>query len=254
MDYDRPILTPRKVLLLRGVKPDECHLDAAVLCFRGREACGLLSNTFAAERREGFRLYGTEPHLAVSGKKQIAIVPTVIWGGPVTAILLEELGVLGVRTVIGFGAAGSLVSPDHMGGLLIAEAALCRDGTSREYADTEVAYPDPDLLRLAVKLAQAEGVSPLVGTINTTDALYRETPARLTQWRNWGAEFVNLETGPFYAVASFLGMQAVYLGLVTDYVAERGEWQHGYWNRENVTDPIIMRVVRGLVEHSEKAR
>lgn len=252
MNSDRPILTPQRVLSLRGVDVDDCHFDTAVLCFRGPEACGLPLAAFGAQRRQGFRLYGTEPYTARVGAEQLVIVPSVIWGGPVTAILLEELAVLGVGTTIGFGAAGSLVSPHHVGGLLIAEAALCRDGTSREYTEMDVAYPDTDLLRLAQVLSEAEGVCPILGTINTTDALYRETPTRVTKWRTSGAEFVNLETGPFYAVASFLGIRAVYLGLVTDYVAADGEWQHGYWNGENFTDPVIVRVIRGLVEHGRK--
>ena len=289
MNQDRPILTPQMVISLRGINPEECHFDVAVLCFRGREGSDLLSSAFEVERREGFYLYGSEPYVSRlrnasvgrqssgldadgstelaeafrplrasnrdllcagrRGEKQLVILPTVIWGGPVTAILLEELAVLGVKTAIGFGAAGSLVSPDHIGGLLIAKAALCRDGASREYTDAELAYPDPELLRLAVELSEAEGTSPILGTVHTTDALYRETPAKLRQWRGWGAEFVNLETGPFYAVASSLEMRAVYLGLVTDYVAEDREWQHGYWSRENPTDPLIVRVIRGLVEH-----
>ena len=252
MNQGTPILTPQMVLSLRGVNPEKCRFDVAVLAFRGREGSDLLSNAFEVERREGFYLYGSEPYVGRVAEKQLVILPTVICGGPVTAILLEELAVLGVKTAIGFGAAGSLVSPDHIGGLLIAKAALCRDGASREYTDAELAYPDLELLRLAVELSEAEGTHPILGTVHTTDALYRETPAKLRRWRNWGAEFVNLETGPFYAVASFLGMRVVYLGLVTDYVAEDREWQHGYWSRENPTDPVIVRVIRGLVEHEEE--
>jgi len=253
MNHSRPILTPQTVLSLRGVNADECHFDTAVLCFRGPEASDLLLDAFQVQKQEGLYLYGTQPHGGEVGEKHLLILPTLIWGGPMMGILLEELAVLGIKTAIGFGAAGSLVSPDHMGGLLITKAALCLDGASREYADAELAYPDPDLLRLAVKLSEAQAVSPILSTINTTDALYRETPGKIAQWRNLGAEFVNLETGPFYAVASFLEMRAVYLGLVTDYVAEDREWQHGYWNRENRTDPVIVRVIRGLVEHRGKS-
>jgi len=240
------------VLSLRGLNPQEWDFDTAVLCFRGREGSDLLAKAFDVERPAGFHLYGSEPYVGERADERLLIIPTVIWGGPVTAILLEELAVLGVRTAIGFGAAGSLVSADHIGALLIAEAALCRDGASREYTDAEVAYPHPELLRLAAELSETAGVRPIMGTVHTTDGLYRETPAKLAQWREWGAEFVNLETGPFYAVASFLGMRAVYLGLVTDYVAKEREWQHGYWSRENPTDPLIVQVIRGLVERERE--
>lgn len=249
---DKPVLTPRMVLSLRGIDPEEWDFDTALLCFRGAEGCELLSTAFDAEARKGLYLYGSEPWVARGVNGQLVIVPSVLWGGPVTAILLEELAVLGVTTVIGFGAAGSLVSVAHVGGLLIAEAALCRDGASREYTDAQEAYPDPELLQLAVGLSRAEGVTPVLGTVHTTDALYRETPARLAQWQGWGAEFVNLETGPFYAVASSLGMRAVYLALVTDYVAGDRNWDHGYWGRDNPTDPVIVKVIRRLVDHVQE--
>ena len=183
------------------------------------------------------------------GTNQLVIVPNVVWGGPVTAILLEELAALGVTMAIGLGAAGSLVSSENIGQFLIAQSALCRDGTSRDYTDAERAYPDPDLPRLAVEFSERRGVSPTLGTVHTTDAPYRETPLRLSYWGGWGAEFVNLETGPFYAVASHLEMRSVYLGLVTDYVTSNGEWEDGHWGRQNRTDPLIVQITDDLVEH-----
>jgi uridine phosphorylase len=250
---DEPVLTPQRVLALRGVDPLGHQLDVAVLCFRGSEGSDLLSEHFEARQQEGLHLYGSQSYTVQRGTNQVVIVPNVIWGGPVTAILLEELAALGVTMTIGFGAAGSLVSPQHVGGLLIARAALCRDGTSHDYTGAETAYPDPDLLRLAVEFSERRGISPTMGTIHTTDALYRETPSRLSQWRSWGADFVNLEAGPFYAVASHLRMRAVYLGLVTDYVASSGKWEDGYWGRENRMDPVIVQVIGDLVEHERES-
>jgi uridine phosphorylase len=249
---DKPILTPEKVLSLRGVRPESFRFDTAVLCFRGSRACDLLCRSFEADRQDGLYLYGTQPYIGGT-EAQLLIVPNVIYGGPVTAALLEELALFGVETVIGFGAAGSLVSSHHVGGLLIAHAALCRDGTSREYTDDEMSYPDPGLVRLATELVEHRGVSPLLGTVHTTDALYRETPAKVRQWRRWGAEFVNLEAGPFFAVASHLGMRSLYLGLVTDYVAADRDWEHGFWNRENRTDPTIVEVIGELIERQRTA-
>ena len=55
-----------------------------------------------------------------------------------------------------------------------------------------------------------------------------------------------------FLVASLLGMRAVYLGLVTDYVAEDREWDHGVWAQENSTDPVIVQVIRGLIAHERE--
>ena len=110
---DKPVLTPEKVLFLRGVRLESYHFDIAVLCFRGSGTCDLVCESFEAERRDGLYLYGTQPYIGRTGEAQLVVVPNVVWGGPVTAAFLEELAAFGVETVIGFGAAGSLVSSHH---------------------------------------------------------------------------------------------------------------------------------------------
>jgi uridine phosphorylase len=169
----------------------------------------------------------------------------------VTAILLEELACFGLQTAIGFGAAGSLISSQHINEILVADRAVCSDGTSQEYTGEPYVGPDPELLRLTTALAAQEGASPIVGTVHTTDALYQEWPARIRQWREAGASFVNLETSPFYTVAATLGIRAAYLGLVTDYVGGSRGWQHGVWSRPNTTDALILKLIQRLVQAIE---
>lgn len=245
---DDPILTPKRVLALRGVDITAVHFDLAVFCFRGWTASRMMIEALGASEVEGPLLYGSRCYRATIGDLEVAVLPHVIWGGPVTAILLEELACLGVTTAIGFGAAGSLVSDAHIGQMFIAERALVRDGTSREYTDDPWTGPDPELLASAERLSAEEGASPLRGTVWTTDALYLERPSKVRRWREQGADFVCLEATPFYAVAAALGMGAIYLGLVTDYVSKEQGWQDGFWGRENTTDPAIVRVVRRLIE------
>ncbi len=206
---DSPVLTPEQVLRLRGVNPDDFHFDVAILCFRGQTASRKALDAFSVTRIEPNILYGSEAYAGRVGDKQIIILPQVVWGGPVTAILLEELACLGVQAAVGFGAAGSLVSPQHIGRMLVADQAVCSDGTSQQYTDEPYVGPASELLRLTVAFASQEGATPIVGTVHTTDALYQERPARIQQWREGGATFVNLETSPFYTVATHLGIRAV---------------------------------------------
>ncbi len=245
---DDPIVTPQHTLALRGVDARATRFDLAVFCFRGLWASNLLIEALAVSKVEQPLLYGTRCSSGAIAGLHVAVLPFVVWGGPVTAILLEELACLGVNTAIGFGAAGSLVSAAHIGRVLLAERAAACDGTSREYTNEPWVAPDLELLALAEQLAVEEGVSPLRGAVWTTDALYQERPSRVSRWRAEGADVVNLETGPFYAVAATLGIRAVYLGLVTDYVSEEQGWQDNLWGRENTTDLEIIRVVRRLVD------
>jgi uridine phosphorylase len=245
---DSPVLTPGQVLQLRGVDADDFRVDAAILCFRGPGASQVMLEAFPVSPIEARILYGSSAHAGLLGDARIIILPQVVWGGPVTAILLEELACLGVQVAVGFGAAGSLESPKHIGSLLVADRALCSDGTSGAYTDVPSMGPDSDLLRLTLTTASASGLAPLTGTIHTTDALYQERPSRVQRWREAGASFVNLETAPFYAVAAYRGVRAVYLALVTDYVGEPRRWQHGFWGQENTTDPQIVRLIRQILE------
>jgi len=248
---DSPVLTPEQVLRLRGVNPDDFHFDVAILCFRGRTASRKVLDAFPVTCIEPNILYGSKAYAGHVGDKQIVILPQVAWGGPVTAILLEELACFGVQTAIGFGAAGSLVSSQHVGKMLVADQAICSDGTSRQYTNEPYVSPASELLRLTVAFASREGATPIIGTVHTTDALYQEWPARIRQWREAGASFVNLETSPFYTVAAYRGIRAVYVGLVTDYVGDPKGWQHGLWSQPNTTDALIVRLIQQLVQAVE---
>jgi uridine phosphorylase len=246
-----PVLTPEQVLELRGVNLDDFHFDVAILCFRGRTASQRVLDAFPVTRIEPRILYGSEAYAGRVSDRQVVVLPEVIWGGPVTAILLEELACFGVQAAIGFGAAGSLVSPRHIGEMLVADRALCSDGTSRQYTDEPYVNPASELLSLTAELAIQEKAAPIAGTVHTTDALYQEWPGRIQQWREAGASFVNLETSPFYTVAAYLGIRAVYLGLVTDYVGDSKGWQHGLWSQPKTSDALIVKLIQQLVQAVE---
>jgi len=248
---DRPVLTPEQVLELRGVNPADFRFDVAILCFRGQTASRKALDAFPVTRIEPNILYDSKAYAGRTGDTEVVILLQVIWGGPVTAILLEELAWFGVQAAIGFGAAGSLVSSQHIGKMLVADRALCSDGTSRQYTDEPYVSPASELLSLTAELAIQDKATPITGTVHTTDALYQERPGRIQQWREAGASFVNLETSPFYTVAAYLGIRAMYLGLVTDYVGAPKSWQHGLWSQPNTTDALIVRIIQRLVQAIE---
>jgi uridine phosphorylase len=257
---DEPILTPHRTLALRAVDTSTVRFDLAVLCFRGPLKSRLVIEALGANRVDGPLFYGTQCYQAMREELSVAVLPEVIYGGPVTAILLEELACLGVSVAIGLGAAGSLVTGTHIGQMFIAERAAVQDGTSRAYigrfaqeqtdgSGSDVwAGPDPQLLALSRRVAAQESTDLLLGAVWTTDALYQERPSQVARWREAGADLVNLECGPFYAVARAVGIRAIYLGLVTDFVSAEQGWRDGYWGRRNATDPVISRIARIITD------
>jgi purine-nucleoside phosphorylase len=172
----------------------------------------------------------------------VLIIPELIWGGPVTAILIEELFALGVRRIVGFGAAGSINPEVRPGDIFIAQQALCLDGTSKEYTDE--AYIIPDLSPFKYNRDHRNTLEASFLTGLTTDSLYRETPRKVKRWRELGADFINLEVSPFYVVSMVLGIPAIYMGLITDFVGE--PWESTYWNIDNEVDVQIIESIKEL--------
>lgn len=158
----------------------------------------------------------------------IGIVTRCVWGGPQTAILVEELATLGVRTIVGYGAAGSLVPNLHQGAFVVAESALPTDGTTLSYSVDTPLTPDPDLLQSAIEAGETAGRSLHAVTAATIDALYQETPDLVENLRRQGGQIVQMECSTLYAVSKACGVRSVWLGYITDSLAGE-KWQD--WNQ-----------------------
>jgi uridine phosphorylase len=238
---EQPIVTPKEVLEKRGIKAKDCfNTDIAILCLRGKTASDKLIENFGGEPIQKKILY--HPVLFKSSRDNVLIVPELIWGGPVTAIMIEELYTLGIRKLIGFGAAGSINQNIQPGDMFVAEKVTCIDGTSKEYTNKKESEPNPNLLDLCRNMDKKSDFRFLNGL--TTDALYRETPKKIKYWNSLGADFINMDASPFYVVSKMLGIKAIYLGLITDFVGKK--WNNSYWSTPNNTDLKIIDYIHRL--------
>ena len=104
-------------------------------------------------------------------------------GGPSAAIVLEELCDLGLRRAIRVGTCGALDGDLALGDLVIADAALACDGTSRALGAGERVAADPGLV---AALRAAAGAGARVGTVATSDLFYERDPARARAWADGG--------------------------------------------------------------------
>ena len=67
-----------------------------------------------------------------AGRERVLVMSTGI-GGPSTAIAVEELAGLGVRTMIRVGTCGAITPKLDVGSVVIADAAVRMEGTSWQY-------------------------------------------------------------------------------------------------------------------------
>ena len=141
-----------------------------------------------------------------------------VLSGPWVAMALEELKVLGLKYAIGIGAYGSFSEKLQIDDLVLADNAVVSDGTSKEYTNDQYVAPSARLLDLTEKIFHSEKQGFKKACAWTTDALYRESVAKMKEWMKRGAECVNLETGTFYAVSKELGVEAIYFGFILDLI------------------------------------
>ncbi len=151
-------------------------------------------------------------------------------GSPLAVMAYERLIASGCQEIILLGLAGSLSPAFRIGQALLVQKAIAYEGTSSHYFPGQRVFsPSPDLAsRIETKLRQ-QGLSFKKGIIITTDAPYRETRSWILEAKKQGAAAVDMETSALLAVASFYGLRASALILISDELFNF-RWRPGFSN------------------------
>jgi uridine phosphorylase len=203
------------------IEPTE-HIDPtdiprrAVLCFFQDVIARAVEEFDGREIDEVRSEIGLVPvyELSLDGSRLALVHPGV--GAPLAAAFLEELIARGVSGVIACGGAGILVPDVALGHVIVPTSAVRDEGTSYHYlpASREVA-PSADAVGAIVETLRRHDVPYVEGKTWTTDALYRETRAKLERRVEEGCLTVEMEAAAFFAVARFRGIsfgQLLYAG------------------------------------------
>ena len=157
--------------------------------------------------------------------ENVLVISTGI-GGPSTAICVEELKLLGVENLIRIGTSGGMQLDVDAGDLVIAQAAIRQEGTSKEYVPVE--FPAVANFELTQALKQAADELEFknhIGIVQCKDSFYgQHSPERmpvsyelLNNWEAWiraGTLCSEMETSALYTVSSTLGLKAAAILLV----------------------------------------
>lgn len=123
-------------------------------------------------------------------------------GGSSVAIAVEELKKIGVDTMMRIGSAGALQEDIKLGDLVICEAAIRDEGTSKAYVD--VTYPavgDHRLLRHCIDAAQDMNYPHHTGIVLSHESFYYdEDAADSEKWSSKGVLASDFETAALYTV------------------------------------------------------
>ena len=100
-------------------------------------------------------------------------------GGASVGIAVEELGQIGVKTMIRIGSCGALQKEIRLGDLIIANGAVRDEGTSKSYVESIYpAIPDTELVFQVIEAAKACGAPYHVGKVRSHDTFYTEREER----------------------------------------------------------------------------
>lgn len=147
--------------------------------------------------------------------KKVSVTSTGI-GGPSAAIAITELAKLGAHTFIRVGTCGGIDTNVKSGDLVIAQAAIRAEGTSKEYAPLEFpAVADFKVTNALYESAKELGRNFHVGVVQCKDSFYGqhetdimpvsyELENKWEAWKRLGTLASEMESAALFTVASFL--------------------------------------------------
>jgi uridine phosphorylase len=206
--------------------------ERVVLCFFREVIDAVVASHGVAEHSPFRAEHGVHPfyELEWEGKRFGVFHPGV--GAPLAAGFLEEAIAKGCRSFIACGGAGALVPELTLGHVVVPTSAIRDEGTSYHYLPPgRSVSPSPAAVEAIRATLDANGVPYVTGPTWTTDAVYRETRARIRRRTEEGCLTVEMEAAGLFAVAAFRGVtlgQLLYAGddLSGDAWDERGWLGH----------------------------
>lgn len=168
-------------------------------------------------------------------------------GAPMAVMALERCAAQGCRYFILLGVCGSLRKEVRIGDFILANSALSEEGTSAHYHPEDHPPDASEKARSALRVALQEAGEPFhEGRTWTTDALYRETLAKVKTYGEQGVLGVEMELAALFTAGRFLGVEVGALLVVSDELFELN-WRPGF------TSPRFIAHLRKAASLSLKA-
>lgn len=161
-------------------------------------------------------------------------------GAAGSAALLEELIASGFEKFIVCGAAGVLKRGIQVGHLILPYSAVRDEGVSYHYIEPSREIEcNPDAIMAIERVLNQEKVPFIKAKTWTTDAIFRETEAKIAKRVAEGCVTVEMEAAAFYAVSKFRNVllgQILYGGDDLSGI----EWDKRSWNsREKIRTNLV---------------
>ncbi|MDR0312603.1 MAG: nucleoside phosphorylase [Treponema sp.] len=224
------------------IQPIEGIPERCVLCFFSEAIEKILTeyphkifSNFIAEGIN-YPLY----ELNYKGRK-ICLIQSAV-GAPLAAAQIEELAAMGCKKFIACGMCGVLQKEIAVGHLIIPTAAVRDEGTSYHYIkpSREIIANERIVQVIENKLAEEE-LPYIKAKTWTTDAYYRETPAKIAQRKNEGCVTVEMETSAYIAASQYNNVEFGQILCSGDSLAGE-EWDKRNYNKRTDIREFVLRL------------
>lgn len=163
-------------------------------------------------------------------------------GAPGAAAQIDELTALGCRKFIACGGCGVLQKDIAVGHLIIPTAAVRDEGTLYHYVEPSREIAANERVIKTIENTLSEQKVPYIKAKTwTTDAIYRETPAKIQQRKSEDCVTVEMETAAYIAVSQYNDVdfgQILYAG---DSLAG-AEWDNRGWGTRTNLREFVLRI------------
>lgn len=199
-------------------------------------------------------MYGESQPFCIGRFNNVEIGLGRFWvGAPAAVMTLEELIACGAKTIFEVGASGGLQTFLQPSNIIVVTEAICDEGTSHHYLAPKLKVESsPKLRSKLIKHLTERKIKHFVGSVWSTDGVYRETRKKFFKFRDSGVLAVNMETSAIFAVAKYRNVEAASTQVISDVLSETG-WLQAFGHqqvRENARI-LLEAVLEGLSEAPE---
>ena len=172
-------------------------------------------------------------------------------GAPQSVMGMEKIIALGAKRIWVLGWCGSLQHDLRIGDLVIPSSAVSEEGTSQHYPiGEEIRATDEELNGMLARALQEKGHSFKRGIVWTTDAPYRETPAKVKEYQNRGVLAVEMEMSALMTLAVYRKVKIAGLLVVSDEMSDL-KWHTGFTSlllkqRSRFAGELLLDLVESL--------
>lgn len=213
----------------------------AVMVAMKRDLDGLRAEVGLRGKPTG-RFLGSNIYRTAGDGANICLVGPVL-GAPYAVMVLEKLGILGVKRVVFLGWCGAISSSVQIGDLVVPNQGVIGEGTSGYYQQKAFSAPSLEMTALIERFTGCASVDVHQGPVWSTDAPYRETRSKVVALQGEGVLGVDMEVSALFSAGRFRDISVGALLVVSDELSSL-TWIPGFsTDRFKKTRKIALKII-----------